>query len=119
MSKGFRREIASVSDLCMLPESLWLGRVFDRFLDRFVKNKNLRQRDENDYVSSPIIEPELLNNPLYLERFSFRYEEDVLFRHRTSAASRQPGLVQNGLVRTMFASFGREYLLLGIDIFNR
>ena len=110
MTKGYMRKLTSIADLCMLPESLWTGRVFNSFLSRFVKTSH------NDYLTSPIIEPELLMNQEYLQRFiSVRYEEDVEYRRRQSTASQQQDQVQNGLVRTMMASFGRKYALLGIN----
>lgn len=102
MRKGHRREISGIADLCMLPENLWVGRVFNLFLSRFVKTPRL----SNDYISSPIIEPDLLTSQEYLERFTIRYEEDVSLNDNNRH-------VQKGLIRTIIASFGRKYALLG------
>lgn len=104
MKKGFRREIASIDDLCQLPRNLDVNRVFIVFLSRFVKTKH------NEYLNSPIIEPNLLLNNEYIEKFSIRYEDEVI---RQRSLMNQCFQIQNGLIRTMWKSFGGKFMVLG------
>lgn len=104
MKKGFRREIASIDDLCQLPQNLDVFGVFTVFLNRFVKTKH------NEYLNSPIIEPNLLLNNGYIEKYSIRYEDEVI---RPRSMTNQCFQIQNGLIKTMWKSFGGKFMILG------
>ncbi|CAF0839220.1 unnamed protein product [Brachionus calyciflorus] len=97
MKKGFRREIKNVDSLSQLPKDLNLKSVNQNFMSRYASS--------NEYLQNPIIEPDLLDDPTFIQ--SHINYEDVYFNQTNP-------LIKNKLIKTLLRTFGYEFLFLGV-----
>lgn len=103
MVAGFMRQIEKIDHLSRIPSDLNVSKVCDRFMSKYWPN------NDNEHQNNPILKPDLLLNPEFMENMANEYEDENSLNITTSTQ-----ISKKNLASALFRCFGKEFFILGI-----